>query len=103
MCKLLRCIVAVYASSDWAWLARKVLRKDREGTGCVKCLQVGVYMPSDPVLAAWKGASEFATSPDYSQQAITKAHYEEMGYERLLNLAPDAAKAAATGYYTTSG
>ncbi|EIE26065.1 Actin/actin-like protein [Coccomyxa subellipsoidea C-169] len=66
-------------------------------------IEVGVHMPSDPVLAAWKGASAFATSPDYSQQAITKAHYEEMGYERLLNLAPDAAKAAATGYYTTSG
>ena len=70
-------------------------------TGCALCEQVGVHMPADPVLAAWKGASAFGVTAEYSQQAITKAYYDEVGYERLLNLAPEAAK--NTGYYTTSG
>jgi hypothetical protein len=69
----------------------------------VLCAQVGVHMPSDPVLAAWKGASEFGVSPEYSQQAITKAHYDEVGYERLLNISPEAVKNAGPVYYTTSG
>lgn len=65
--------------------------------------QVGVHMPADPVLAAWTGASAFAISPEYSQQAVTRAQYEELGCDRLLNIAPQPAKSAEIGYYTSSG
>lgn len=65
--------------------------------------QVGVHMPADPVLAAWKGASAYGMTSDYHQHAISKAHYEEVGCDRLLNLTPGAAKTAVTEYYTSSG
>lgn len=64
--------------------------------------QVGVHMPADPVLAAWKGASAYGMTPEYHQHAISKACYEEVGCDRLLNLTPGAAK-IATEYYTSSG
>ncbi|BDA44347.1 Actin-related protein 6 [Coccomyxa sp. Obi] len=66
-------------------------------------IEVGVHMPADPVLAAWKGASAYGMTPEYHQHAISKAHYEEVGCDRLLNLTPGAAKTAATEYYTSSG
>lgn len=65
--------------------------------------QVGVHMPADPVLTAWKGASAFGMTPEYHQHSISKAHYEEVGCDRLLNITPGVAKTAATEYYTSSG
>lgn len=50
-------------------------------------MQVGVHMPADPALAAWKGGSDLGASPGYGQAAISRAAYEECGADYLLGLA----------------
>ena len=42
-------------------------------------VQVGVSKPENPVVAAWQGGSRLGASPQYAQQAMTKAVYEERG------------------------
>ena len=48
-------------------------------------VQVGVHVPSDPILAAWKGGSRLAGSPFYQQRAVTKQQYAEYGAANLIH------------------
>lgn len=63
------------------------------------CGQVGVHMPDDPSLMAWKGASAFAISPEYSHLAVTKAQYEEYGCENLVGVAANGGAPKASSQY----
>ncbi len=48
-------------------------------------MQLGVHVPSDPILAAWKGGSRLAGSPFYKQRAVTKQQYAEYGAANLIH------------------
>lgn len=45
--------------------------------------KINIVMPDNPVTCAWQGGSAFASSSEYSAVAITRADYEEQGFERL--------------------
>ena len=45
-----------------------------------------VYVPDNPVLAAWRGGSSLAAQPQFEQNlVVTKADYEEHGHEICRN------------------
>ena len=46
-------------------------------------LPLTIREAADPVLAAWQGGMQFAYSPAFRRQAITKQEYEEQGSHRL--------------------
>lgn len=51
---------------------------------------VGLYTPSDPVVAVWRGGSIFGSRPDLHSVCVTREEYLEHGWERInakLNLA----------------
>lgn len=44
---------------------------------------LNVVMPDNPIICAWQGGSALASTADYSAMAMTRADYEEQGYERM--------------------
>ena len=45
----------------------------------VRCVQVDVWKPKDPIAAAWQGGSRVAASAQFAHLAMSKADYEENG------------------------
>ena len=52
-------------------------------------LQVGVYMPDDPITCAHRGGAMLAASPAFGQAAISRSAYEEEGGSRMQSTAID--------------
>ncbi len=52
-------------------------------------MQVGVYMPEDPITCAHRGGAMLAASPAFAQAAMTRQMYEEEGAARLQSMTAD--------------
>jgi len=50
-------------------------------------MPVQIYVPENPILAAWRGGSSLAAQPQFEQNlVVTKAEYEEHGHESVMIL-----------------
>ena len=55
-------------------------------TSCPTRIPVQLYVPENPILAAWRGGSSLAAQPQFEQNlAVTKAEYEEHGHAVCRN------------------